>query len=88
MLNKQLFSLASVDVSLITEPRKFLCPLFFSNYLVRLIPHSARTTYIAQEIGGSLRHLHEECGGEPIVHYSVPLMLSFLIVVHYSCVFH
>ena len=33
-----------MDVGLITEPRKFLCPLFFSNYLVRLIPHSARTT--------------------------------------------
>ncbi|KAK9214384.1 hypothetical protein WN944_006376 [Citrus x changshan-huyou] len=40
--------------------------------------------YIAQEIGGSLRYLHEECGGEPIVRYSVPLMLSFLFVVNYS----
>ncbi|KAH9682404.1 hypothetical protein KPL71_027339 [Citrus sinensis] len=28
-------------LGLITEPRKFLCPLFFCNYLVRLIPHSA-----------------------------------------------
>ncbi|KAH9764742.1 hypothetical protein KPL70_001639 [Citrus sinensis] len=26
---------------LITEPHKLLCPLFFCNYLVRLIPHSA-----------------------------------------------
>ena len=33
-----------MDVGLITESRKFLCPLFFRNYLVRLIPHSARTT--------------------------------------------
>ena len=34
-----------MDVGLITEPRKFLCSLFFSNYLVRLIPHSAHNKW-------------------------------------------
>ncbi|KAL9451442.1 hypothetical protein AB3S75_013080 [Citrus x aurantiifolia] len=38
--------------------------------------------YIAQEIGGSLRYLHEECGDEPIVHQSV---CSSNVVISHCC---